>query len=125
MDSQRFFVDPDIRKAETLPPEAFTSKEFLDAEIKGIFMKESLAALQVNIGDLKSDGVAAFELLEHKLLLVEAKRKKQGIKCLSGVCTHQGNLLVDEAEICKNVLTCGLHGRTFDLDGKCISHWPN
>ena len=36
--------------------------------------------------------------------------------CLSNVCTHRGNLLVDKAGI-KRILTCSYHGRCFKSDG--------
>ncbi|OGF62439.1 hypothetical protein A2662_01590 [Candidatus Giovannonibacteria bacterium RIFCSPHIGHO2_01_FULL_45_33] len=126
MKKDKYFVDQDIRKAETLPPDAFVSKEFLDTEIKKIFKKEWLAVLQLNAADLKLPGSRVpFELLEQKLLFIRQIHGKQDVKCLSNVCTHQGNLLVDNSEVGYDIFTCRLHGRIFSLDGKCISHWPD
>ena len=40
-----------------------------------------------------------------------------GIRCLSNVCTHRGNIVCKKA--CKTKsLVCGYHGRQFDLGGK-------
>jgi choline monooxygenase len=56
-------------------------------------------------------------MLDEPLLLV----KNAGtVGCLSNVCTHRGNVLVDEP--CQaNLIRCSYHGRRFSLDGKFVS----
>ena len=52
--------------------------------------------------------------------LLLSKDKEGKLHCLSNVCTHRGNLVVDRP--CKlNDLRCKYHGRRFNLDGKFIS----
>jgi len=39
------------------------------------------------------------------------------INCLSNVCTHRGNILIEKASQASKLI-CGYHGRGFDLDGQ-------
>jgi choline monooxygenase len=49
--------------------------------------------------------------------LILCRDKSETINCLSNVCTHRGNLIVEKP--CKlNDLRCKYHGRRFHLDGK-------
>ncbi len=63
-----------------------------------------------------------FTLLENFLneLLLLSRDKSDRLHCLSNVCTHRGNILVEGNCIEKNI-RCRYHGRRFDLDGKFIS----
>ena len=113
-----FFIDPDIRKAETLPSEFYTRQDVFEAMKTAVFERTWHW-----VGDSGScippDQTAApLTLLEgmvnEPLLLV--RQSSGAIKCLSNVCTHRGNLLV--AAPCKaRQLVCGYHGRRFELDG--------
>ncbi len=49
--------------------------------------------------------------------LILTRDRNQKIRCLSNVCTHRGNLLVEE-EGKTNLLRCRYHGRCFGIDGK-------
>jgi choline monooxygenase len=44
------------------------------------------------------------------------------LRCVSNVCTHRANLLLDAPSRGASV-RCGYHGRTFDLTGRCL-HMP-
>ncbi|TMI85092.1 MAG: Rieske 2Fe-2S domain-containing protein [Bacteroidetes bacterium] len=114
----KFFVDPDIAKAQTIDTSVYTSPEVF-AE-----MKERIFSCSWQfIGDtdlVKENGSCyPFILLEsylnEPLLLTNDGSGK--LFCLSNVCTHRGNLLMYEA--CKTSnLRCKYHGRQFHLDGK-------
>jgi choline monooxygenase len=52
--------------------------------------------------------------------LIISKDKDDNLHCLSNVCTHRGNLIVERP--CKlNDIRCKYHGRRFQLDGKFAS----
>ena len=116
-----FNIDPDITKAETLPTSFYNDKdrftEFTDALISSSWQW---------VGDLDIIGtennLIPFKLLdgiiEEPLLLVKDGRKK--LNCISNVCTHRGNILVQKQKKSSQVI-CGYHGRKFGLDGKFIS----
>lgn len=48
--------------------------------------------------------------------LVLTRDQKYQIHCLSNVCTHRGKILVEKPAI-QSSITCGYHGRCFDIDG--------
>jgi len=56
------------------------------------------------------------ELLDEPLLLT---RVGGSLRCLSNVCPHRGNVVVRQPGRPRR-LTCGYHGRQFDLDGRCV-----
>src|SRR6478736_8306536 len=116
-----FSVDPNIAKAKTLGTDFYRSRHFFESSKEKIF-----ARTWQFIGDtdqVKEPGwVTPVHFLEkfmdEPLLL---SHDKQGhLNCLSNVCTHRGNLVVEKA--CKlNDIRCKYHGRRFQLDGKFLS----
>lgn len=116
-----FSIDPDITKAQTLHSDFYLEDEYFEATKKKIFdqcwhfigssevMKEPGTVLPVTVLE---------KFMDEPLLL---SRLKDGqLKCLSNVCTHRGNILVEKA--CKlNDIRCRYHGRRFQPDGKFIS----
>jgi choline monooxygenase len=116
-----FFVDPDIAKAKTLDKNFYTSPELFRITQDKLF-----AASWQFIGDsslVKSAGdLYPFTLLEHYLdePLVLTKDKQNTVHLLSNVCTHRGNIIVDQAGNMSH-LRCKYHGRLFHLDGKFLS----
>ncbi|HEY3387631.1 MAG TPA: aromatic ring-hydroxylating dioxygenase subunit alpha [Saprospiraceae bacterium] len=119
----RFFVHPEIEKAETISKDVYLSESVFDESREKIFSPSWQF-----IGDTErvrdSGDVYPFTLHEHYLnepLLLT--RDKQGtIHCLSNVCTHRGNILVEKA--CNlHQLQCRYHGRRFQLDGR-FSYMP-
>jgi choline monooxygenase len=108
-----FQIDPDIRKAKTLPSEFYTDERFFELSKEKIFARTWQYAGRV--ADLAT--LTPLELLGEPLLLV---RNADGVRCMSNVCTHRGKILIDEA--CDaNLIRCGYHGRRFSLDGKFLS----
>jgi choline monooxygenase len=113
-----FFIDPNIAKAKTLDTDYYTSAEHFNASKEKIF-----AQSWQFIGDteLAAENGSAypFTLLEHyidePLLLTRDKEGK--LRCMSNVCTHRGNIVIDKP--CKlDHLRCRYHGRLFELNGK-------
>ncbi len=117
----RFEVNPAIAQAKTLSTDFYLDPRYFEESREKIF-----AQSWQWIGDidpLKDKGsVIPVTLLENflgePLLLV---RDEQGsLHCLSNVCTHRGNLLIEKP--CKlNDLRCKYHGRRFQLDGHFLS----
>lgn len=112
-----YYVHPDIAKAETISTDVYLNPEVFSLSKEKIF-----APSWQFIGDtdlVKENGsVHPFTLLEDYLdepLLLT--RDQDGVlHCLSNVCTHRGNLVVNQP--CKqHHLQCKYHGRRFQLDG--------
>ncbi len=114
-------VHPDIAKAQTISTDFYLEPEYLELSKEKIF-----ASTWQFIGDtdqVKDPGWATpFTLLENHISepLLLSRDKEGTLHCLSNVCTHRGNLLVERP--CKlNDIRCKYHGRRFTLDGKFAS----
>ena len=111
-------IDSDITKATTLEGEFYSCE---------IIFKESLDKLFANTWQFITDDSKlkenndAFpfqflgELLPESLFFINNNGK---INCFSNVCTHRGNLLINEPCSIKNNISCGYHGRQFDTCGR-------
>jgi choline monooxygenase len=117
----RFNVNPNIAKAETISTDFYLKSESYNAAKEKIF-----AHSWQFVGDtdqVKENGwVTPVTLLEKYLdePLVLSRDKEGKLHCLSNVCTHRGNLIVERP--CKlNDIRCKYHGRRFGLDGKFLS----
>ena len=117
----RFIIDPDISKAQTPDTDFYTDPRLF------VQAKEKLFAPSWQfIGDaglVSAPGQAhPFILLEDHLdePLVLLKDKEDNIRLLSNVCTHRGNILVNDPCTVSH-LRCRYHGRQFKLDGKFLS----
>ena len=116
-----FEVNPDISKAKTLSTDFYLKRNYYEMAKEKIF-----SHTWQFIGDLdtvKDAGwVTPVNLLENYLNepLVLSRDKQGTLHCLSNVCTHRGNLIVERP--CKlNDIRCKYHGRRFQLDGKFLS----
>lgn len=113
----RYFIDPDIAKASTLPSDFYT-----DAQLFELSKEKLFAPSWQFIGDTDQVPGAGdchpLTLLESYLdePLVLVRDQSQELRLLSNVCTHRGNLVVNEP--CRiSHLRCRYHGRQFHLDG--------
>ena len=113
-----FSVADDIRTASTLPAWIYSDPEAFARARERVF-----APSWQLVGDtdrLRAPGqVCPFTLLEGCLdepLLLTRDRDDQ-LHCLSNVCTHRGNIVV-ESEGVEPLLRCRYHGRRFGLDGR-------
>ncbi len=116
-----FFIDADIAKAKTLDTDYYKSVVHFEASKEKIFIP-SWQFID-DTSRLPGPGSATpFILLEHYINepLLLTNDKEGTIRCMSNVCTHRGNLLVNEP--CRlSQLRCRYHGRAFSLDGKFLS----
>ncbi len=113
----KYTIDPDIRKAETLPAEFYRSNEVYEMLKSKIFARCWHLVCDSDAAKIPGT-VYPFTLLEgflnEPLLLTRDRDDK--VNCLSNVCTHRGNILVEGADIVQN-MRCRYHGRRFELDG--------
>ncbi|MEK7253617.1 MAG: aromatic ring-hydroxylating dioxygenase subunit alpha [Bacteroidota bacterium] len=112
-----FPIEKDIRKASTLPAAFYRSRETFHQVKEKIFAATWLYVADASV--VKNPGdVFPFTLLEGVLdePLVLTRTEDGKIHCLSNVCTHRGNLVVEQPGNCRS-LRCGYHGRCFRLDG--------
>jgi choline monooxygenase len=113
-----FSIDPDIAKAKTLHTSFYTDPANFEAAKEKIFSPSWQF-----IGDTSlvpdTGSCHPFTMLEgcldESLLLTRSDDGQ--VRCMSNVCTHRGNILVNEP--CKSAhIRCRYHGRLFGLDGK-------
>jgi choline monooxygenase len=114
-------IDPDIRRAFTLPGEVYHREEYFRRFVERVLprawhyvapreeLREPKRAVPVTL----CPGA-----LDEPLILV---RQDSGeLRAMSNVCTHRGNLLID-APCTPSAIRCRYHGRRFDLDGRFLS----
>ncbi len=113
-----FFVDKNIAKAKTINTAFYTDPAYFDKAKEKIFA----ASWQfIGSSNLVQDRGSCYPFtllegcLDEPLLLTRDRQEK--INCLSNVCTHRGNILVNESCKAGNI-RCRYHGRLFDLDGR-------
>ncbi len=117
MADRRFEIDADIRKARTPPKELYVDPELFAAQRERVFERSWLFASPAH--GLEEPGAARpFTLLpgciDEPLVLVRDTHRE--LHCLSNVCTHRANIIV-ERECSVPNLRCKYHGRRFHLDG--------
>jgi choline monooxygenase len=126
--SKDFFVDPDIRRAESLPDSAFTDPDFLELEMETIFNKTWMLvphhgspSRSTAFSDFsnKPGSRVPFSLLGKPLFF--QRNSKREINCFPNVCTHAWHPLVESASIGGSIV-CPQHGREFDSEGRFMSH---
>ena len=115
--AEKFYIDDDIRKSKTLPASFYRDPNVFEEIREKIFYKSwQWIGHKGLLTD--SNSVFPFILLDGFLTepMVLTRRKKDNYFCLSNVCTHRGNMVVDKPGKIKK-LSCGYHGRRFALDG--------
>jgi choline monooxygenase len=115
--AEKFYVDPDIRKASTLPSSFYRDTDVFEAIKLKIFHRTWQFVAPENIPDMPRSAIP-FRLLDGyiKAPLLMSRDEEGVCHCLSNVCTHRGNLLVNGHSKTRK-LVCGYHGRRFSLDG--------
>lgn len=111
-------VHPDINKAETLHSDFYTDGKYFSGSKEKIFGRTWQF-----IGDTDNLRVSG-QILPHTMLegflnepVILVRDKSDEIHCLSNVCTHRGNILVENPCIEQNI-RCRYHGRKFKLNGE-------
>lgn len=118
MSEARFHVDADVAVARTLD-KAFYLDEAVFREAREKVFAPAWHWLGVASEVAEPGSLAPHDLLpgllDEPLLLA---RDHQGtLRCLSNVCTHRANRLVD-APCRAEHIRCGYHSRRFELDGR-------
>lgn len=117
----RFFVDADISVAKTLDT-AFYSDPGIYNEVKEKIFANSFQFIGPTDLVKENGQCYPFTLLENYIdePLLLTRDVNGNMHCLSNVCTHRGNIVVNEP--CKLTnLRCSYHGRQFKLDGNFVS----
>ena len=111
-------IDVDITKSATLEGEFYASKEKFNNTLEKIFSRSwQFITDDSQLKENRSSFPFHFlgDLLPEPLVLVN---NMGAINCFSNVCTHRGNILINEPSIIKKHITCGYHGKQFDTCGK-------
>jgi choline monooxygenase len=116
-----FDIHPDISQAKTISTDFYLEPHFFKESKEKIFAKTW--HLVGDADQVKDNGWVTPVMLSEDFLnepLLLSKDKEGKLHCLSNVCTHRGNLVVEKP--CKlNDLRCKYHGRRFGLNGKFAS----
>ena len=113
----RFSIDPNIARAKTLHKDFYTDPALFTLTKEKLFAPSWQFVAGTEAAAEPGDACPLTLLegfLDEPVALV---RDKDGaLRLLSNVCTHRGNLVVNEP--CRLThLRCRYHGRLFDLDG--------
>ena len=103
-------IDPDIRKAETLPSRYYTDSETFSSVVSSFGQNWHFAGHRCQL----SAAQPIDNSLREPMLLTHVDGE---IHCLSNVCTHRGMLVCTEGSDTKR-LQCPYHGRVFGMDGQ-------
>ncbi len=112
-------IHPDIRKAWTLPGSWYSDPAAFEESREQVFARSWQFVTDTD--GLKAPGsVWPFTLLEGCLdePLLLSRDMDDALHCVSNVCTHRGNLVVEGAGVERASLRCRYHGRKFGLDGR-------
>ncbi|HUG40091.1 MAG TPA: aromatic ring-hydroxylating dioxygenase subunit alpha [Longimicrobiales bacterium] len=116
-----FTIDPDIRRAGTLPGWMYARPDVFEDQRERVFARTwhwlaDSARLRAPGHALPVTHVEG--ALDEPLVLIRAE--DGSLRCLSNVCTHRGAVVVEGEGHVKG-LRCRYHGRRFDLGGRCTS----
>ena len=111
-------MNPNIEEADTLPGKVYSSKYMFEEAKEKIFAKSWQYVCTSDKFRLPAS-VYPFSFMDTFIdePLIFVRDKEDQVHCLSNVCTHRGNLMV-ESPCQKRELVCCYHGRRFGLDGK-------
>jgi len=116
--NNQFNIHPNIAEAETLPAQFYKSEKIFQLIKEKVFLKSWQW--------VGSKDLVPFEGYAHPFILLEGylteplavvRTKDNEIICLSNVCTHRGNIVVQQSGKTRN-LSCMYHGRRFNLSGE-------
>ena len=121
--SEKFYINPDITQAETLPANFYKDKATFESLKENVFLKSWQFIGDENLVRLPQS-VHPFVLLDSFLTepMLLTRDKEEHISCLANVCTHRGNVVALHPGKSKK-LTCMYHGRRFNLKGE-FEHMP-
>ncbi|MGB0776667.1 MAG: aromatic ring-hydroxylating oxygenase subunit alpha [Flavobacteriaceae bacterium] len=114
---EKYYINPDIKYAETLPASFYRSDEAWD------FLQEQLFARSTQwLGDYRdfvnpNQNACPLTIFQEPLIAIKGQNQK--LDLLSNVCTHRGNIILHQPGQVKN-LKCMYHGRQFKKDGSFL-----
>lgn len=116
-------VDVDIAKASTLPGNIYSSESFFE-NVKDLVFTKTWHFITHDDVVRTSNSVFPFMLGKGYINepLIISRDKNDQLHCLSNVCTHRGNILVQSPQTMRDI-TCCYHGKRFGLDG-CFKGMP-
>jgi choline monooxygenase len=103
----------DAGKPRTLPPECYTSEEFLELEREEIFRKEWICLGRIEEVPKAGDYFTT-ELIDEPLIIVRGKDDE--VRVLSNVCRHRSSVIAEGEGNAKNFV-CPYHAWTYGTDG--------
>src|SRR5438874_9898606 len=115
-------IEPDIRRARTLPAWIYSDCGVYQQIRERVFVP-SWQFVGTSERVKVAGQAAPFTLLEGLLdePLVLTRDRDDRLHCLSNVCTHRGTLVCEGEAVVAGHLRCRYHGRRFGLDGKFVS----
>ncbi|MDH5404742.1 MAG: Rieske 2Fe-2S domain-containing protein, partial [Candidatus Heimdallarchaeota archaeon] len=120
---RKFSVDDDITNASTISAEIYKNEDLFNLAKQAIFYPSWQYV--ADFEDIKVPGqVYPFTLFEGYMNepLLMSRDFNDTVHALSNVCTHRGNIVVEDAGNYKN-LRCRYHGKKFGIDG-CFAFMP-
>ena len=112
------FVNTNIKKAKTIPSEFYYSARKFEEIKQHLFPKYWQFVCDQNQLNKHGDAFPydfIENFIEEPLVLVN---NHGTINSMSNVCTHRGNILVEEPTNLNGGIICRYHGRKFDTCGK-------
>lgn len=112
-------IEPDIRRATTLPGAFYNSPEGFASYREQIFARSwQMVTHAEALVKLPFDAMPfqfMDKFIEEPLLLL--RDADNTLRCMSNVCTHRGKILVEHPGKLERGIVCGYHGRRFLLNG--------
>ncbi len=113
-----FDINPDIRQARTLASDFYTDEKYFNESKEKIFARSwQFLGTTDEIKTLKPQ-IILEDFLDEPILW---SRRENELYCLSNVCTHRGNILIEKECAAETKIRCRYHGRRFDLSGNFLS----
>lgn len=115
-----YSIDSDIRRAATLPGAFYASSDTFEACRERVFARSWQLITGAEEAVRLPHDALPFAFMEHFLEepLLLLRDSADVLHCLSNVCTHRGNILVQTPGRLERGIVCGYHGRRFHLDGR-------
>ena len=103
-----------FERARAMPRSVYTSPEFLERELAGIFAKEWFSPGRAS-RLAKPGDYLAFEVANQPIFVIRGNDKK--LRAFSNVCLHRMSTLL-EGEGNKRTIVCPYHAWTYEIDGR-------
>jgi choline monooxygenase len=109
-------VRREVTQASTMPPTAYTAREWYERECETIFLREWLMAVRAE--EIPEPGdYLRLDMIGEPVLLVRGSDRV--IRAMSASCRHRGAEVVSGRGNCR-AFTCPYHGWSYGLDGALI-----